>query len=393
MFRHSVSILQSFLNTIVFRKKLLLIVISAWLPSAILFARSLNAGVFFSAYELATVALAFLVCMLTAASAAARVDTLRLELNSAFESLSGGDFSVRLLQNGTDEAGALARAFNDTVRSLQRRFMRIGDSIAETGHSAQQLKESASSVAERLDTQSENTEMIAAAIEQMSASIAEVANQCRNVEENCRSTQALTQSSKTSIAQLTGALRLLSDDVLSVTDLMRNLEEHSKQITQISEVIKTISDQTNLLALNAAIEAARAGEYGRGFAVVADEVRSLAAGVGRSAEEITGTIESIREKIRQAATSVEQTQSKTREGVKNASILGEALNEIHGYMVTTFDNVSMIATGIEQQSQVSTDIGRRIETISSGVESNARSAQESADIANHLAELTQPFTH
>jgi methyl-accepting chemotaxis protein len=271
--------------------------------------------------------------------------------------------------------------------------MRIGDSIAETGHSAQQLKESASGVAERLDTQSENTEMIAAAIEQMSASIAEVANQCRNVEENCRSTQALTQSSKTSIEQLTGALRLLSDDVLSVTDLMRNLEEHSKQITQISEVIKTISDQTNLLALNAAIEAARAGEYGRGFAVVADEVRSLAAGVGRSAEEITGTIESIREKIRQAATSVEQTQSKTREGVKNASILGEALNEIHGYMVTTFDNVSMIATGIEQQSQVSTDIGRRIETISSGVESNARSAQESADIANHLAELTQPFTH
>lgn len=393
MFRYSVSIPQSFLNTIAFRKKLLLIVISAWLPSTILFARSLSADVFFSAYELATVALAFLVCMLTAASAAARVDTLRLELNSAFESLSSGDFSVRLLQNGTDEAGALARAFNDTVRSLQRRFMRIGDSIAETEHSAQQLKESASGVAERLDTQSENTEMIAAAIEQMSASIAEVANQCRNVEENCRSTQALTQSSKTSIAQLTGALCLLSDDVLSVTDLMRNLEEHSKQITQISEVIKTISDQTNLLALNAAIEAARAGEYGRGFAVVADEVRSLAAGVGRSAEEITGTIESIREKIRQAATSVEQTQSKTREGVKNASILGEALNEIHGYMVTTFDNVSMIATGIEQQSQVSTDIGRRIETISSGVESNARSAQESADIANHLAELTQPFIH
>ena len=54
------------------------------------------------------------------------------------------------------------------------------------------------------------------------------------------------------------------------------IEDASKKIEQIIDVIDDIAFQTNLLALNAGIEAARAGEAGKGFAVVAQEVRELA---------------------------------------------------------------------------------------------------------------------
>ncbi|PHF13145.1 chemotaxis protein, partial [Bacillus toyonensis] len=65
------------------------------------------------------------------------------------------------------------------------------------------------------------------------------------------------------------------------------LNNKSKQIGDILEVIQNIADQTNLLALNAAIEAARAGEHGRGFAIVADEVRKLAEQSSVSSSEIS----------------------------------------------------------------------------------------------------------
>ncbi|NTV90259.1 MAG: methyl-accepting chemotaxis protein [Clostridiales bacterium] len=79
----------------------------------------------------------------------------------------------------------------------------------------------------------------------------------------------------------------------SASEAAGSLEENSKKISGILEVITAISEQTNLLALNAAIEAARAGEQGKGFAVVADEIRKLAENTTASTRDIAGYVEII----------------------------------------------------------------------------------------------------
>jgi methyl-accepting chemotaxis protein len=80
-------------------------------------------------------------------------------------------------------------------------------------------------------------------------------------------------------------------------EMIRRLDEQSRQVEEIVKTVVMIADQTNLLALNAAIEAARAGEHGSGFAVVADEVRNLAEVSEKAAREIRDVVVQINEGV------------------------------------------------------------------------------------------------
>jgi methyl-accepting chemotaxis protein len=95
---------------------------------------------------------------------------------------------------------------------------------------------------------------------------------------------------------------VVQDSAAQVTALARS----SEAIDAFVALVKRIASQTNLLALNAAIEAARAGEHGRGFAVVAEEVRKLADESTAAAEQVTETLQHLREQVARVARTMDE---------------------------------------------------------------------------------------
>ncbi|MBB3225634.1 methyl-accepting chemotaxis protein [Luteibacter sp. Sphag1AF] len=115
----------------------------------------------------------------------------------------------------------------------------------------------------------------------------------------------------------TGAMQAAArggEVVTSVIRKMDSIEQSTRSITTVLDLIDSITFQTNVLSLNATIEAARAGESGRSFAVVADEVRQLAHRSARAASDIHGLV----------ATA----QLDVSEGTSLAGTAGDAMREL-----------------------------------------------------------------
>ena len=138
------------------------------------------------------------------------------------------------------------------------------------------------------------------------------------------------------------------------------LNASAASMSNVVTLIQDIAGQINLLALNATIESARAGEAGKGFAVVASEVKSLANQAARSTQTIASEISTM--------------QAVTTEVV-------DALGLISGSMTHVLDNVSAVASAMEQQNAVTSEITHNMQGAVVAVR----------DINDGLANISQTF--
>jgi methyl-accepting chemotaxis protein len=303
--------------------------------------------------------------------------------------VAGGDLSgTTHIAKNRDEIGMLCEGLSAMKTQLRELVSEVSQTSSELASQAEEMTAVTEQTRTAIDRQHGDINQLATAMNEMSATSSEVAHNASLTSGSAREASDEAQRGRLVVQESVSVIRELARDVNEASGVIRQLDEQSKQIGSILDVIRGIADQTNLLALNAAIEAARAGEQGRGFAVVADEVRTLASRTQQSTQEIQAMIEQLQQGTHNAVTVMEQGREKTEQSVEHIVQAGNRLDSITRAVASINDMNLQIATAAEEQSTVAEEMAHNIADISNVSDETARGAQHTADASQQLAELS-----
>ena len=302
--------------------------------------------------------------------------------------IAAGDLTVAIGTHQQDEIGDLMQKLSVMRGNLFELIVSIRENAVALNQQAIALSGAAESSAQTVENQS-------SAATSMALTITQLSELMDHIDQNAREAHTISQTSSDHateggqiIHRAAAEMERIADAVNISAGSIRELEELSRQISTIVQVIKDVADQTNLLALNAAIEAARAGEQGRGFAVVADEVRKLAERTSASTHEISSMISRIQEGTASAVKEMSDGVARVGNGVSLAKQAGQSVTEIRDAAQRTASVVAEITQVLTVQSKSSKEAAQRVVTIVCGIETNSASIAKTADSARHLADLS-----
>lgn len=292
------------------------------------------------------------------------------EISEVLAAMADGKLAISLKYAYVGEFEKVKDALNHISQSMTE----VMTSIVE---GANQVSVGSDDLAKAAQGMAENTETQAASIEELLATATTVAEQVKENRDNSEKSAEYTN-------EVAAVMEESKKQMSQMREAMDKIQESSKQVVGVIKAIEDIASQTNLLSLNASIEAARAGDAGKGFAVVAGEIGGLA---NESADAVNTTRDLINvslEEIEKGNAIVNDVMASLDNAVERVRVANGMIQDTAQNADTQMKSIDQIRDGIQDMSQV--------------VQDNSAMAQETSATSEELAaqsvtlnELVQRF--
>jgi methyl-accepting chemotaxis protein len=296
------------------------------------------------------------------------------------------DLSLSVDMSSNDEIGEMATVFNNMLGSFRDLITAVNHSVKTVNVATDSLSQNIHLANSGVDSQIQQTDMVATAVTEMVATVDEIANNTNAAASKAETTNNNAISGKEGVSQTIIKIDQLSEKLRESESIVQELAKDSDTIGSVLDVIRGIAEQTNLLALNAAIEAARAGEQGRGFAVVADEVRTLASRTQDSTQEIETIISSLQGRTKEIVSHMAICRTQGKDSADQASSAGQMLEEITHDVSTIMEMNTAIASAIQEQSTVASEVNKHVVEIRDVAEQAGKISHQNAEMSEELSQ-------
>jgi methyl-accepting chemotaxis protein len=296
------------------------------------------------------------------------------------------NLSLVVNTSSADEIGEMAIVFNNMLGSFRDLITSVNHSVTTVNTATDSLSQNIHLANSGVDSQIQQTDMVATAVTEMVATVDEIANNTNAAASKAETTNNNAIIGKEGVTQTIAKIDQLSEKLKESESIVQELAKDSHTIGSVLDVIRGIAEQTNLLALNAAIEAARAGEQGRGFAVVADEVRTLASRTQDSTQEIETIISSLQGRTKEIVSHMAICRTQGQDSADQASSAGQMLEEITHDVSTIMEMNTAIASAIQEQSTVASEVNKHVVEIRDVAEQAGQISHQNAEMSEELSQ-------
>lgn len=275
------------------------------------------------------------------------------EISDVLEMMGNGNYNVTMQQEYVGEFRKIEESFRLIAEKMRDTLRTLRQVSGQVDSGASQLSSAAYNLAEGSTDQAGHVSTLLTIAEDMESSMAESAEAAR---------------ASVELASLAGGtLQIGNEKMMELKEAIGEINRCSEQIKTIIGTIDGIATETNLLSLNASIEAARAGEAGRGFAVVADQVKNLAEESAKATGRTTNLIETTIEAVNRGITIADET--------------AENMQRVMSDAEAAIEKMGQVASMLEKDMGYMRQIGGSIAQVSSVVDNNSATSQETAAVS------------
>ncbi len=273
----------------------------------------------------------------------------------AMGALAEKDLTVRAPVTD-DIIGTLGDAINqltDVTSTVLHHVTRIAGVVE---HASERMKNQSDMVNVMAKEEDVIVARLTANLETARASMGEVAVFANDSSIAAAEATKSTESAMHTVQATLSGMNVIRETISEMEKRIKRLGERSQEISQIVNLINTISERTHVLSLNAAMQAAMAGDAGRGFAVVAEEVQRLAENSRQATGQIANLVQNIQVETNDTIATVNKTIAQVVKESELAHNAGERMRETHEATARLVQLVATIANSSAEQTKIAVSL-------------------------------------